>query len=223
MRWVTDQSAGLDSGPRARSVCQYLKPRKKGTVSLPDQNNPYGGSQGQQQQAQQQPPQQQPYGYPQYPAAGQPYPAYPGGPGPYGAVDHPTSIPGKATAARIMMFISGGLQSMLSILLLIGIAVAKEDFEEGFEDGSGVSVPAEAVAVVAGVYLVHAIIGIVLASLFGKGGGGVRVGSIVWLSFLILFGVVALPIGIIWIALGIISLVMVSSSVSGRWFARPKP
>jgi hypothetical protein len=206
-------------------------------VSLPDQNNPYGGPQGQQpQQPAQQPQQsaqqaqqptqqaQQPYGgYPQYPAAGQPYPVYPGGPGPYGAVDHPTSIPGKATAARIMMFISGGLQAMLSVLLLIGIAVAKEDFEEGFEDGSGVSVPAEAVAVVAGIYLVHAIIGIVLASLFGKGAGGVRVGTIVWLSFLILFGVLALPLGIIWIALGIISIVMVAGGDSGRWFSRPRP
>ncbi|MEO3762719.1 hypothetical protein [Streptomyces sp. B8F3] len=197
-------------------------------MSLPDQNNPYGGPQGQQQQAQQAPQQpaqqqQQPYGYPQYPGAGQPYPAYPGGPGPYGGGDYPTSIPGKATAARIMMFISAGLQSLLSLLLLIGIAVAKEDFEEGFQDGSGVEVPAEAVAVVAGIYLVHAILGIVLASLFGKGAGGVRVGSIVWLSFLILFGVLALPLGIIWVALGIISIVMVANRDSGRWFSRPRP
>ncbi|WP_407560657.1 hypothetical protein [Streptomyces sp. 184] len=200
-------------------------------MSLPDQNNPYGGPQGQQQpQAQQagqpaqQPAQQQqqPYGYPQHPAAGQPYPMYPGGPGPYGAVEYPTSIPGKATAARIMMFISAGLQSLLSLLLLIGIAVAKDDFEEGFQDGSGVDVPAEAVAVVAGIYLVHAILGIVLASMFGKGAGGVRVGSIVWLSFLILFGVLALPLGIIWVTLGIISIVMVANRNTGRWFARPR-
>ncbi|AZM48224.1 hypothetical protein DMB38_22720 [Streptomyces sp. WAC 06738] len=195
-------------------------------MSLPDQNNPYGGPQGQQQQAQQQPAQQQqqPYGYPQYPGGGQPYPVYPGGAGPYGdGGGYPTSIPGKATAARIMMFISAGLQSLLSLLLLIGIAVAKDDFEDGFQEGSGVEVPAEAVAVVAGIYLVHAILGIVLASLFGRGAGGVRVGSIVWLSFLILFGVLALPLGIIWIALGIISIVMVANRDSGRWFARPRP
>ncbi|AUH41047.1 hypothetical protein [Streptomyces sp. CMB-StM0423] len=193
-------------------------------MSLPDQNNPYGGPQGQQQQAQQQPAQQQPYGYPQYPGASQPYPAYPGGPGPYGdGGGYPTSIPGKATAARIMMFISAGLQSLLSVVLLIGIAVDPDAFEDGFEEGSGVEVPAEAVAVVAGIYLVHAILGIVLASLFGRGAGGVRVGSIVWLSFLILFGVVALPFGIIWITLGIISIVMVANRDSGRWFSRPRP
>lgn len=197
-------------------------------MSLPDKNNPYGGPQGQQQQQAQQAQQpaqqqQQPYGYPQYPAAGQPYPVYPGGPGPYGAVDHPTSIPGKATAARIMMFIAAGLQTMFSALLLIGIAVAKDDFEEGFQDGSGLDISAEAVAVAVGIFLVHGILGIVLASLFGKGAGGVRVGSIVWLSFLILFGLLTIPLGIIWVALGIISIVMVANRDSGRWFARPRP
>ncbi|MFW6694640.1 hypothetical protein [Streptomyces sp. MAR4 CNX-425] len=206
-------------------------------MSLPDQNNPYGGPQGQQQekpaeQAPQQapyPPQQapqqaqQPYGYPQYPGAGQPYPAYPGGPGPYGAVDHPTSIPGKATAARIMMFISGGLQALLSILLLIGVAADPDAIEDGFSEGSGVDVPAGAVAAVAGLYLVHAALGIALASLFGKGRRAVRVCTFVWLSFLILFGVLGLPIGIIWITLGIISIVMVAGSDSGRWFSRPRP
>ncbi|MFW6721211.1 hypothetical protein ACHZ98_13820 [Streptomyces sp. MAR4 CNY-716] len=192
-------------------------------MSLPDQNNPYGGPQGQQ-QAQQQPAQQQqqPYGYPQYPAGGQPYPAYPGGPGPYGDTGYPTSIPGKTTAARVMMFITGGLQALLSTLLLIGIAVAKEDFEEGFQDGSGLDISAEAVAVAVGVLLVHALLGIALASMFGKGAGGVRAGSIVWLSFLILFGVLTIPLGLIWVTLGIISIVMLAKRDSGRWFSRPK-
>lgn len=193
-------------------------------MSLPEKNNPYGGPQGQHQQAQQQPAQQQqqPYGHPQYPAAGQPYPVYPGGPDPYGGVGFPTSIPGKATAARVMMFISGGLQSLLAGLLLIGIAVAKDDFEEGFQDGSGIDVSAGAVAVAVSIFLVHGILGIVLASLFGKGAGGVRIGSIVWLSFLILFGVLTIPLGLIWVTLGIISIVMLSNGESGRWFARPR-
>ncbi|WBB63641.1 hypothetical protein O7599_14440 [Streptomyces sp. WMMC500] len=201
-------------------------------MSLPDQNNPYGGPKGAQEQEQQAPQQhaaqqpaqqqQQPYGYPQYPAAGQPYPAYPGGPDPYGDAGFPTSIPGKATAARVMMFVAGGLQSLLSILLLIGIAVDKERFERDFQDSSGLDVSAGAVAVVVAVFLVHGLLGIALASLFGRGAGGVRVGSIVWLSFLILFGAVTIPLGLIWVTLGIISIVMLAKRESGRWFARPR-
>lgn len=186
-------------------------------MSHPDPNNPYS--------------KQQPYGseepsggeehpaYPEYPA----YPSYPGGadpshgyPGGPGGV--PTSMPGKVTAARVLMFVAGGLQTLVAAGLVI--ASTSDEFVDEFSDQAEVEIPGAAFVVLGLIYLIHAIAGIVLGVFFRKGGQGVRISGIVWSSFVIVFGVMAVPVGVLWIALGIVCVVLLSMGDAGAWFRR---
>ncbi|WP_181766101.1 hypothetical protein [Streptomyces albidus (ex Kaewkla and Franco 2022)] len=185
-------------------------------MSQPPQppNNPYA-----QNPYQQQP--QSPYGqYPgqaQQPAYGYPQ-APPPGPGGLGATP-PGVIPGQVNGARIMMFIAGGLQALVSIGCMIALGVAADRLKEvgSFAEAD---TPIAVMYIVCGVLLVHAVVGIVLGTSVSKGGNGVRVGGIVWASFLTLFGLPLIPLGLLWMGLGITCIVMLAQA--GAWFNRPR-
>ncbi|MDK1472775.1 hypothetical protein QNO07_04915 [Streptomyces sp. 549] len=180
-------------------------------MTTPDPNNPY-------QTPQQQHP-QQPGGYaayPQHPQQG----GYPVGQ-PYGGGPQiPEVVPGKVKNTRVMMFIMGGAQGLLSLLLLLVLAVATEDFMDAVSDSAGVEVPAGLMGFFLVLYLVHAAAGIFLALKFKQGGSGIRVGAIVWAAFTVLFGLTAIPLGVVWIALGVLCIVFLSNGESAAWFKR---
>ncbi|MEE1927968.1 hypothetical protein V1J52_07125 [Streptomyces sp. TRM 70351] len=169
-----------------------------------------------------------PAGYPSYP---QQQGAYPQAPPPYGGYGDPygppvpTTLPGKLNVLRILMFVAGGLQGLVSLFILIAAIGAGEEFADGFEEGMGGGFDvAPSVFVVLGlIFLVHAVLGIVLGARFRSGGPGVRTGSIVWASFLTLFGLIALPIGVLWMALGVTGIVFLAQGEAGRWFKRAQP
>ncbi|MGW4163932.1 hypothetical protein [Streptomyces sp. NPDC004788] len=189
-------------------------------MSFGDPNNPYG----------QQPQGQQPgYGYPQQAPQGVPpqqgygYPAAPayGAPGGYPGV--PMAMPGGVKAARVMLWIMGGLQVLGAIgLVVMSSMVSKLDtssastsdaeafnsFGTGLFIGMGVLV------------LVFAAISMTLAAKFKSGGNGVRVCTIVYGAFIVLGGLTSLPTGIVGLVLGILIIVFVSKADGAAWFKR---
>ncbi|QPP05019.1 hypothetical protein G4Z16_11585 [Streptomyces bathyalis] len=192
-------------------------------------NNPYANNPYADNPYSQQPPQQpqQGYGYPQQ-QGGQPgygYPQQPGQPGygypqappPGGPGTAPAALQSKVNAVRVMMFIAGGLQGALSIFALIGLGFATNSLNE-MESVTDARIGLGVAYAIFGVFLAHAIIGIVLGISTPKGGNGVRVGGIVWASFLTLFGLPALPFGLIWMGIGITCIVLLAQA--GAWFNR---
>ncbi|MFK0221471.1 hypothetical protein ACIQWN_25180 [Streptomyces vinaceus] len=224
-------------------------------MSFGDPNNPYG----------QQPPapQGQPgYGYPQqapqgvpaqgygYPQQGQPgygYPnqAYPAGPGGYSGAQTP--MPGGVKAARVILFVVGGLQILGGILVLLGGAL----FASAFSESSGSSATdsselagalATGVAIGGIVVLGLALWPILTAAKLSKGRGGVRVSGIVYGSLMTLFsagglilnlvalssdaaagGVVfSMVLGVIQLGLALWVLVGLANSAAGAYFRRPQ-
>jgi hypothetical protein len=190
----------------------------------PPPNDPYGNDRFGKRPTQpygypqQQPPQPQPagqpnYGYPQVPG----YPAQ----GPYGQPAVPTRMPSKVTAVRVMMFIAGPMQAIVCLIGMIGVGVASKDMEEYYTEDLGLGLGI--IFVLLGLCLLHAVIGVALAANFGKGGAGVRTGSIVWASVVILLGLAAIvTIGVVWVALGIVCVVLLAHRESTAWFARPR-
>ncbi|MFE3585595.1 hypothetical protein [Streptomyces vinaceus] len=224
-------------------------------MSFGDPNNPYG----------QQPPapQGQPgYGYPQqapqgvpaqgygYPQQGQPgygYPnqAYPAGPGGYSGAQTP--MPGGVKAARVILFVVGGLQILGGILVLLGGAL----FASALSESSGSSATdsselagalATGVAIGGIVVLGLALWPILTAAKLSKGRGGVRVSGIVYGSLMTLFsagglilnlvalssdavagGVVfSMVLGVIQLGLALWVLVGLANSAAGAYFRRPQ-
>ncbi|GAA4904218.1 hypothetical protein ACFPM3_29520 [Streptomyces coeruleoprunus] len=186
-------------------------------MSYGDPNNPYG-------QQPQQPgygqPAQPGYGYPQAPPV-QPYGAgYPAA---------PMAMPGLMQTARVLLFIVAGLQIIVGIVLAIMFAAVQD-----VGNSTGAESATNALAGL-GYILVVIVLGfaawaIILGVKFSKGGGGVRVATIVYASLYILLslanfaggtsssavgGVIGLAIG------GIILASMVNSSASA-WFNRPR-
>lgn len=152
----------------------------------------------------------QPYGHPQAPPPG-PYGAPGGGP--------PGAMPSKVNTSRMIFFIVGGLQALFSLLAIVAFAAAQNQLEDVYGDlGIGTGVYYTMFAV----FLIHAIIGIVLAVKFPQRGNGLRIGAVVWSAFLILVGLAALPLGLLWIALGIVCIVLLSSAESTAWFDRAR-
>lgn len=181
----------------------------------PYANNPYA------QQPPQQPGAQPGYGYPQQPGA-QPAYGYPQAPppGPGGFVQTPPGMmPSQVGGVRIMMFIAGGLQALVSVIGMIGLAVAAEQLKKvgSFAEAN---TPIAVMYVVCGAFLAHAAVGIVLGTSLSKGGNGVRVGGIVWASLLTVFGLPFIPLGLVWVALGITCIVLLAQNAA--WFNRPQ-
>ncbi|GHE34525.1 hypothetical protein CP980_13300 [Streptomyces vinaceus] len=227
-------------------------------MSFGDPNNPYGqqppAPQGQPgygypQQAPQGVPQQG-YGYPQQqgqPGYGYPNQAYPAGPGGYSGAQMP--MPGGVKAARVILFIVGGLQVLGGIVVLLGGALFASVFagsSSSSEYGSSASdagALAGGVIVAAGVFaLALALWPILTAAKLGKGRGGVRVSGIIYGSLMTLFSGVSLIINLaalgsdttagavvfslilalIQFGLALWVLVGLANSAAGAYFRRPQ-
>ncbi|MGW5419631.1 hypothetical protein [Streptomyces sp. NPDC003943] len=187
-------------------------------MSFGDPNNPYGQQpQGQQpgygypQQAPQGVPPQQGYGYPAAPAYGAPG---------YGV---PMEMPGGVKAARVMLWIMGGLQVLGAIGLVvmssmignIDTSSASTSDAEAFNSlGTGLFIGMGVLV------LVFAAISMTLAAKFKSGGNGVRVCTIVYGAFIVLGGLTSLPTGIVGLVLGILIIVFVSKADGAAWFKR---
>ncbi|MFF5446058.1 hypothetical protein [Streptomyces sp. NPDC012888] len=214
-------------------------------MSFGDPNNPYGqpAPQGQPgygypQQAPQGVPQQPGYGYPQ---AGMP--AYPAGPA-GGYPGAPVPMPGGVTAARVILFIQGGLQALVGVLvLLVGGVFAAAASDSSSSEAAGLGALAGGVAVVGGLILIGlSLWPILTAAKMAKGRGGVRVSGIIYGSIQALFAalsilanLVALGEGgtaaggavfsiiltLISLGLGIWTIAGLSSSAAGAYFRRP--
>ncbi|MFE6910480.1 hypothetical protein [Streptomyces erythrochromogenes] len=174
-------------------------------MSFGDPHNPYG------QQPQGQPgygyPQQAPQGIP--PQGGYAYPqqapqAYPGGPagypgGPGGYPGAHMEMPGGAKAARVILFVMGGLQALGGLFVIIGgtlFAAALSDSSSSSAEDAG------AIAGTAGVVLGLLFIGFALwpiltAAKMGKGRGGVRVSGIIYGSLQTLFAVLGILVNLV--------------------------
>ncbi|WP_431921788.1 hypothetical protein [Amycolatopsis tucumanensis] len=143
----------------------------------------------------------------------------------YGYPGHPTGtdMPGLMSAARVLLFVMGGLQLTVGVLvagLLAGIIA---------NDGGGI---ADAVAVV-GVLLGLGALSIILGTKFATGGGGVRVTTIVYASLMIVACVGGLGLGdgfgliftggpVIGLACSGIILALMATAQAGAWFNRPR-
>ncbi|MEU3063858.1 hypothetical protein AB0P12_26510 [Streptomyces subrutilus] len=181
-------------------------------MSFGDPNNPYG----------QQPPAQPGYGYPQQPPQGVPpqggygypqqaYPqqAHPGGPGGYpgGYPGADVEMPGGAKAARVILFVLGGLQLLGGLLVLLGGALFTASFSESDNSSaSDVGTFAGGFLVVLGIVLVAAALWPILtAAKLRKGRGGVRVSGIVYGSVQAFFAALG----------GILNLATIGSADAG--------
>ncbi|AEW96069.1 MULTISPECIES: hypothetical protein [Streptomycetaceae] len=196
----------------------------------PGPQDPYGQQQpgyGQPQQGQQPqygyPQQGQPqYGYPQQPG----YPGYAGYPGVAGQV--PMQMPGIAQAARVILFVLGGLQILGAIGVAVLFAVAKGATSGTDVEGAG--------SAMAGIGIVIALVMAALAGLliflgarFGKGGNGIRITTIVY-SCLLLLGALGnfargaggALFGVTGLALGGFLLASMLQSSTAAWFKRPR-
>ncbi|MEU8523690.1 proline-rich domain-containing protein [Streptomyces sp. NBC_01216] len=192
-------------------------------MSFGEPNNPYGqqpkdGGQpgyGYPQQTPQGVPSQ--YGYPQAPPVQQPY----GGGYPGAAME----MPGGVKAARVMLWVIGGL-NLLGAFAVIAMGVAFDELDtssassadaQAFQDfGQGLLIGL-------GVFvLIFAVLAMVLAAKFKSGGNGVRICSIVYAAFVALFALFSLPLGIISLALGVLIIVFVAKADGTAWFNRHK-
>ncbi|MEV6318371.1 hypothetical protein [Streptomyces sp. NPDC051776] len=210
-------------------------------MSHPDPNNPYGGQQqgqpygGQPYGGQ---PQEQPYGYPQqqtsppgyaYPQAhqGAPYAAYPGGvPG------VPGTMPGQVVAARVLLFVAGGIWALTAVIVLI-FGVTAQNMGDDFPGSEDFGDVAAGVGIVlfllfGGLAALH----IAPASMFGKGRAGTRITAIIAASLNSLVSVLAFlfavtgngnpAIALLWAATAIVTLVFCCLRQAGEWFNRPQ-
>ncbi|AVZ74859.1 hypothetical protein SLUN_24475 [Streptomyces lunaelactis] len=211
-------------------------------MSFGDPNNPYGqqqsGQPGYGQPQGGQPgygqPQGQPpgYGYPQQPPQGVPQqgygypqqgaPQYPGYPGNNAM---PTKMPGLMTAARVLLFIIGGLQVLIGLIAGIGIAAASDAVDSDTADGlAGLGF------ILVFILLAFAGLAIFLGVKFSNGGTAIRVTTIVYASLMLvgsLFNFASgestgVPGGIISLAIGGIILASMVNSQASAWFNRPR-
>ncbi|MEV0411997.1 hypothetical protein AB0I68_14650 [Streptomyces sp. NPDC050448] len=176
-------------------------------MSFGDPNNPYGqqppAPQGQPgygypQQAPQGIPPQGGYAYPQQAPMGYPNQAYPAGPGGFPGAQIP--MPGGVKAARVILFIVGGLQTLGGIAVLLGGAMFASVFADSSSRSSGYASSASdagtlagGVLVIAGIFcLALALWPILTAAKLGKGRGGVRVSGIIYGSLMTLFSGISL-------------------------------
>ncbi|WP_052863747.1 hypothetical protein [Streptomyces niger] len=201
-----------------------------------DPNNPYG----------QQPPQGQPgYGYPQQAPQGVPpqqgygYPqqqAYPQQQQPYGGgyPGAPQTMPGGVKAARIILFILGGLQVLGAIGTVIAGAVISSsvsdaadspysnsaDLEKASSFGMGIAIGS------AIVLLALALWAILTAAKFTTGGNGIRISAIVYASLLTLFSVISLLMlnifALLSLAAGVLIIVFLARAEGSAWFSRQR-
>ncbi|WP_030290636.1 hypothetical protein [Streptomyces katrae] len=224
-------------------------------MSFGDPNNPYGqqppAPQGQPgygypQQAPPSVPPQGGYAYPQQAPMGYPNQGYPAGPGGYPGAEMP--MPGGVKAARVILFIVGGLQVLGGIVVLLGGALFASAFSGSSSSDYGSSASdagalAGGVIVVAGIFaLALSLWPILTAAKLGKGRGGVRVSGIIYGSLMTLFSgisliinfvalssdtaagavVFSLLLALIQFGLALWVLVGLANSAAGAYFRRPQ-
>ncbi|NNJ03721.1 hypothetical protein HHX38_06165 [Streptomyces sp. PKU-MA01144] len=192
-------------------------------MSFGDPNNPYGQQQGQPgygyPQGQQQPPQPG-YGYPQAPPV-QPYGGgYPGAP--------MTEMPGGVKAARVMLFVIGGLQvlgAVFGALTAVAISAAKSNpalqddiqFQEVADWSPG------GVWFITLLILGWGVLAIVLGAKFGSGGNGIRVTALVFGIITAILGIYPFVlVGLAHTVLAILVAVFVGKADGAAWFNRPR-
>ncbi|MEU7010888.1 hypothetical protein [Streptomyces sp. NPDC046332] len=191
-------------------------------MSFGEPNNPYGQPQGQQpgygypQQQGQQPG----YGYPQAPPVQQPY-----GGGYQGMV---TEMPGGVKAARVMLFVIGGLQilgAIFAALAAVGVSAAKDDpalkDDVQFQQVADWSVGA--VWGVTVLILAWGVLAIVLGAKFGSGGNGVRITALVFGIITAILGIYPFVIiGLAHTVMAILVAVFVGKGDGAAWFNRQR-
>ncbi|MBD0690510.1 hypothetical protein [Streptomyces sp. CBMA123] len=200
----------------------------------PDPNNPYG----------QQPPAPG-YGYPQQPPQAAPGYGYPQpAPSPYGyAPAAPQTMPGLVLTARVLLFVVGGVQVILTGILLLAAAGAKKVANEHTTSSDTAvfgNAAASVLMVVGVVYLLAAVLSLTLGAKFGKGGNATRITTIVYGSIATLLGIAVLisgitgastmgagagfgvVVGALWIAISIIWVVAMCTRDGVNWFNRPR-
>ena len=197
-------------------------------MSFGDPNNPYG-------QPQQQPqgygypqnqPQQPGYGYPAAPPVSQGYGGYP---------DAPAVIPGGVKAARIMLYVLGGLQAVGGVALMVASAWFADYISDSANaDGSLSSEDADTIANFgAGMFVVFGVLtlgfavwAILTAAKFSTGRGGIRISAIVYASFVTLFSAISVLggniFGLVSLVLAVLIIVFCSKQDGGQWFNRPR-
>lgn len=198
-------------------------------MSQPDPNNPYAKApqgndpysappQGPAQGPPQGPP-PSPYAYPQQ-APGQPYGAYPGGvPG------MPPQPAGTVKAARVLLFVLGGLGTLGGLLVTAGGAMlGNADVKKTIEDQGGLPDGVSAGLLVAlGVFsLALSIASIVVGAKFASGASGVRVAAIVCGALNLIAGIFYLPLGSVWIVGGGLIAAFAAMKDGAAWFGRPR-
>ncbi|WP_340376720.1 hypothetical protein U5640_17460 [Streptomyces sp. SS7] len=202
-------------------------------MSFGDPNNPYGPPQ----QPPGQPPQQpgypsyptapQPgYGYPTAPQPGQGYPQAPPVPQGYGyPLQMPMQMPGLVTTARVLLFILSGFQFLAAVIFGILVAVASSaENDTGLVSG--------VVAAVAVLMLALGGLSVFLGVKMRNGRGGIRIGTMIYASLMILGSLVNIGQGLSQTAAagalgGIVSLafgitILVAMIKGGAWFNRPR-
>ncbi len=193
-------------------------------MSFGDPNNPYGAPQGQ-------PPG---YGCPQQP--GQPGYGYPSAPPvqPYGHPGGPVAMPGTVKAARVMLYVLGGLQALAGLLMVVASGWFADQMEDLIsDDPSFTAEDADTVASVgAGIMIVLGVLvlafatwAILTAAKFGTGRGGARVSAIIYASVVTLFSVINLlganVFALISLVMGILIIVFCANKNGSYWFNRP--
>lgn len=201
-----------------------------------DPNNPRNTSKPENPYAQ--PPQGGPgYGYPQQgspPAYG--YPQQPGGYADYpgGRVPMTTGMPGQVLAARVLLFVAGGLWALLAVTALIAGFAANDIMDDiPVADGAGgaaAGIGFVVFLIAGGISALH----LVPASMFGKGGTGTRVTAIIAASLNALLPVLGLlglaaqqeggnpVLPVLWAGTAVVTLVFCSLRPAGEWFNRPR-
>ncbi|SDC72911.1 hypothetical protein [Streptomyces prasinopilosus] len=205
-------------------------------MSFGDPNNPYG-----------QPPQQPGqsggpgYGYPQQQPPGQPgygYPSPPSFPQAYGQPGPAVTMPGSVTAARVMLFVLGGLQAVSGLLMIVASGWFADYFEEMVSSDPALSsdpnISSDDVgAIGAGIMIVLGVIvlgfafwAILTAVKMASGYGGVRVSAIIYASVVTLFSVISLltanVFALISLILGVLIIVFCANRNGSHWFNRPR-
>lgn len=185
-------------------------------MSYPNQN-PYGP-----------PPGQQPgYGYPQQQQPS-PYGPYPGGGQMPGMQpQYPTVMPGGVKAARILLFVLAGLNVIGLVLAVMGLGgVSKASHNASSyntdDDIMAMNIGKGLLIAVIVIIVIFSAAAITLALQFANGGGGVRVGTIIFGVANIMLSLFTFPIGLVHTILGILVLVFVSKDDGNAWFSRPR-
>lgn len=186
-------------------------------MSDPYGQNPYGGQPAT--------PGQQPASY------GQPAPY--GQPGPYGQPAYapypqrdPDRRPGTVTAAAVVGIVGSALTFLGAAFFAVAAAVAREDFAEGFEEGSGTDLGTSAdnvvtaVVVICGVLAVWSLVAVVLSVLVLRRSQVARILLVVSAGVATLVSLLAAPLGLLFTVLTVLTIVLLFVGGANEWFSR---